>query len=721
MKKPLSVRAKILLTVVTSVLALSFVAYLISSEVLLKSYRAIEEEGMVEDLRRAKDAINEFSNQQMIKLSDWAAWDEAYGFVQDRDMAWATETVYDTGLANLDINAMIWSDNEGTIFHIMVVDIYERTEVASTTIATYFADHTDLITNTEIEENTQGIVMLPDGPLIVVSRPSLTSEGEGPINGSITFARYLDDAKIQEFSEITHLSIQAFPYNGELPQEVQSVREQIEGGAPRVITPLSRDMIVGYEAINDIYGDPVLILRVETPRPIYAQGQLTFLLFMGIGALAFLIFGILILWLLDRLVIARFVRLTNDVDKINDVQNLSIRVQGGVKDEIGKLADKINQMLAWLASSQEEIRTGKERAEEMVRVRTKELSEEKARLLASINSLSFGFVIADTDGVVLLKNPSLVRILGLSAAPANVREIAKAFDSFDLMEFCTQSVARKVPAEKADLLYGKQFLRLLCAPIFAEGDVEREIIGYALLIEDITEAKVNERSREEFFSIASHELRTPLTAIHGNTDLLLDTYKDKLPDSEMREMLEDINASSKRLISIVNDFLQVSRLEQGRMEIKREAFDLAPVIESVVRNLDELAHKAGLTLTYDVGTLPQVMADRDRTEQVLDNLIGNAIKFTEHGSIRVTASLEDGEVKVRVIDTGVGISEQNQARLFRKFQQAGEDMLARNASQSTGLGLYISKLMMGAMGGEIRLEASRLGQGSTFSFTLPLA
>jgi len=184
-RKSLSVRSKILLTVIVSVVALSAAIYAISSKVLLKSYLDIEREGMVEDLRRASDAIEEFSNQQMIKLSDWAQWDEAYEYARDRDPAWADDTIYDTGLANLDINAMIWSDTQGDIFKLMVVDIEKREEVSSSSVATYFATRKGLITHEELTDSTQGIAMLPSGPLILVSLPLRTSEGLGPSTGAL--------------------------------------------------------------------------------------------------------------------------------------------------------------------------------------------------------------------------------------------------------------------------------------------------------------------------------------------------------------------------------------------------------------------------------------------------------------------------------------------------------------------------------------------------------
>jgi signal transduction histidine kinase len=249
------------------------------------------------------------------------------------------------------------------------------------------------------------------------------------------------------------------------------------------------------------------------------------------------------------------------------------------------------------------------------------------------------------------------------------------------------------------------------------------VIGNVVLIEDVTEAKVMERSRDEFFAVASHELRTPLTAIRGNADMILEMYADKIVDKDMKEMLTDINSSSVRLIAVVNDFLEVSRLEQGRIEVKKEKFNIADVAGKVTRDLKEMINKKGLALQYVPPEipLPPVVADKNRVEQILVNLVGNSAKFTKEGGITIELGVDGMFIRIRVSDTGVGISEHNQTLLFRKFQQAGEDMLARDVSQSTGLGLYICKLIVQNMGGQIGLERSELGKGSVFFFTIPIA
>lgn len=371
----------------------------------------------------------------------------------------------------------------------------------------------------------------------------------------------------------------------------------------------------------------------------------------------------------------------------------------------------------------------KENVERKVAERTQELKEEKARLLASINSLPFGFIIADIDDKVIVKNAAISTILELEKEPASVQDLADSFGGVSsgldvLTHSCRKCLQLKKSVELKEVPHGKKYLRVFCTPILTKDEgAEEKVIGYVMLVEDITEAQIMERSRDEFFAVASHELRTPLTAIRGNADMILEMYADKIVDKDMKEMLQDIDTSSVRLISIVNDFLEVSRLEQGKIEINKENFNASEVIAKVVRDFKDMAGKKGLTLLYtpSLSPLSLVNADKDKIEQVLINLIGNAVKFTKEGSITIAVSESDGSVAVRIADTGSGISEHNQALLFRKFQPAGEQMLARDVTQSTGLGLYISRLILSNMGGTIELEKSELGKGSTFMFTLPIA
>jgi PAS domain S-box-containing protein len=409
-----------------------------------------------------------------------------------------------------------------------------------------------------------------------------------------------------------------------------------------------------------------------------------------------------------------------------------ITEQKKLEEEMVRKNKELTDIRTAILNVAEDVEEEKKKVEIEIQSRTRELREEQARLLASINSLSFGFVIADTDDNVIVKNTAISTILELTEEPASVQDIVNSFKGVAseldvLTRSCRECIDLKKDVELKEISHGKKYLRVFCTPVITKDesapDSSENVIGYVILVEDVTEAKIMERSRDEFFAVASHELRTPLTAIRGNADMILDMFADKIVDKDMKEMLQDIDVSSIRLIGIVNDFLEVSRLEQGRVEIKKENFNVSDVIEKVIFDLTTMIKQKGLSIAYTPPSspLPAVFADKNRTEQVLLNLVGNAIKFTKEGGITVTASAVGGFVGIRVTDTGLGISEHNQSLLFRKFQPAGEQMLARDVTQSTGLGLYISKLIISSMGGTIELEASELGKGSTFIFTLPVA
>lgn len=355
---------------------------------------------------------------------------------------------------------------------------------------------------------------------------------------------------------------------------------------------------------------------------------------------------------------------------------------------------------------------------------TYQIIEEKARLTASIVSLSVGFCLLDTSGKVIVLNPALKKMLNLSTEIAQFGEIQSLFGpTFNLEALLKQCQDTLQPVEQTDITFEDKYFKIFFAPIITSAGEKKTSIGTVFLLEDMTEAKVVERSKEEFFSIASHELRTPLTAIRGNTSMILDMYGDKIEDESMKEMLTDIHSSSIRLIEIVNDFLNISRLEQQRMEFKKMPFDIHTIVKEVVSELQSIQNGYDVKLVFEPGStpLPAVIADPDKTKEVIVNFVGNALKFTQKGEVKVFCSQEGDYVRCRVSDTGRGIAPQNRTLLFRKFQQAGANLFTRDTTKGTGLGLYISKLMVEGMGGAIGLERSTEGEGSVFFFTLPLA
>jgi signal transduction histidine kinase len=226
------------------------------------------------------------------------------------------------------------------------------------------------------------------------------------------------------------------------------------------------------------------------------------------------------------------------------------------------------------------------------------------------------------------------------------------------------------------------------------------------------------RHKSEFLANMSHELRTPLNAVIGFSEVLLQRMFGALNDKQ-DEYLKDIYASGQHLLSLINDILDLSKIEAGRMELAPAPFHLPTALENAVTLVRERAGRHGIALQLDIDPqLGEVVGDERKIKQVLLNLLSNAVKFTpERGRISLKAGQRDGAVEISVTDTGVGIAPEDQAAIFEEFRQVGSDETRKQ--EGTGLGLTLAKKFVELHGGRIWVE-SEVGRGSTFTFTLPL-
>jgi signal transduction histidine kinase len=226
------------------------------------------------------------------------------------------------------------------------------------------------------------------------------------------------------------------------------------------------------------------------------------------------------------------------------------------------------------------------------------------------------------------------------------------------------------------------------------------------------------RHKSEFLANMSHELRTPLTAIIGFSEVLSDKIFGELNEKQ-NEYIGDIVSSGRHLLSLINDILDLSKVEAGRMELDITKFDLPTAIENALILVRERATRHGIKVEHKIDEwLGEIVGDERKFKQILLNLLSNAVKFTpEGGSIGVTAAVTKEALKVSVSDTGVGIAPENQATIFEEFRQVGTD--ASKKREGTGLGLTLTKKFVELHGGSISVE-SAVGKGSTFTFTLPL-
>lgn len=403
-----------------------------------------------------------------------------------------------------------------------------------------------------------------------------------------------------------------------------------------------------------------------------------------------------------------------------------------------ELSEPFRSLLLQISNTYQNYDTNLKNTKQQFELRTAQLIASTSNAYSFLDSLNMGFVMCDVNAQVVLVNNSVKKILS-SEVPVdsnkqqsqhwqfewNIDNLDKFFQpNIKLKELVLLCLKSGQPQESKEINSGKLVLHLYIAPMINEdSEGNKNQIGAIILVEDITEQKVLERSKDEFLSIASHELRTPLTAIRGNSALIKNYYGDKLPNQDTIEMIDDIHESSVRLIEIVNDFLDVSAIEQGKIIMNPENFLIDEAIDDVMHDLQGLCDLKGIELLKDdsAAETNRVYADRQRIKQVIYNLVGNAIKFTDVGSVTIKTGSDSSYVYIKVVDTGKGMSTDNQHLLFRKFQQAGSSLLTRDNTKGTGLGLYISKLIIELSNGKIKLEHSELGKGSTFVFSVPVA
>jgi len=246
-------------------------------------------------------------------------------------------------------------------------------------------------------------------------------------------------------------------------------------------------------------------------------------------------------------------------------------------------------------------------------------------------------------------------------------------------------------------------------------DVTEEKRAQEIIKKEIERMKEIDEAKTNFLNIVSHEMKTPLTAINAHLGVL-DDLKTNLSEQELLS-LEAIKRNNYLLKSLIDNILELSRIESGKFELNISKINLERIIREVKSNLEILSEKKGLQLILDVGKLPEILADEMRVREILNNLISNSIKFTDKGWIKVKAEKQDNHVVISIIDTGIGISKDKINNLFQKFYQIDPSIGRRFGG--TGLGLVITKQLIELQGGKIKVQ-SIFGKGSTFSVTLPI-
>ncbi len=334
---------------------------------------------------------------------------------------------------------------------------------------------------------------------------------------------------------------------------------------------------------------------------------------------------------------------------------------------------------------------------------------ERSRLAAILDQMTDGVLIADSDGRIQLANPAAEKLLG-EGQELPGRSVVVALRHHQLVEAwrkCQQ--LGELQIETVELPSSRQFIQIVAIP-------DRQTGGSLLMVQDLTRIRRLETVRRDFISNVSHELRTPLASLKALTETLQEGALEDPPAA--RRFLGRIQTEVDALTQMATELLELSRIESGQVPIALKPVSPSKLIHSAADRMKMQAERAGLVIRVDCAPdLPNIRADFPRLEQVLVNLIHNAVKFTRPGGeVTLTASPQGNYICFLVHDTGVGIPADDLTRIFERFYKTDR---ARSGG-GTGLGLSISRHLVEAHGGKIWAESAE-GRGSTFFFTIPLA
>jgi len=387
-------------------------------------------------------------------------------------------------------------------------------------------------------------------------------------------------------------------------------------------------------------------------------------------------------------------------------------------------------MVSWLSARSlehalEDLRAINRELDQRVDERTRDLAEalarehaEASKTQAVLEGIADGVVVFDKQGRAIVANPAIGHILERSS---------EALIGLEIGDLMGENVSPESQAMVMGLLsqkelrrsslkfeWGEKTLSVSFAPVRARtGDVTGTVAAFR----DFTREAEVDRMKSDFVSIVSHELRTPLTSIKGYLDLVLMGAAGKI-SKQQASFLEIAKGNAERLHNLVSDLLDLSRIESGKVELDVQVVSLPRIAQQVAATLQKEFDDRDLTLVLDVPKdLPEMFADPGRVTQILTNLLSNAYKYTPRGGATVRARVEGPVLRVDVIDTGLGISKEDQERLFTRFFRADDASVRQQTG--TGLGLNITKSLVEMHGGDILVESEQ-GKGSTFSFTLPL-
>lgn len=691
----MNLRKKTVLTVGFSIFVLTALLYLILYNIFLNSFKKLEYNFAENDIMTVLDSFSGILEELKSKSADWAIWDDNYNFVQTGDLKFVESNLTDYTFNDLKLNYILILNKDGKW-------IYKHAHDLNTGKETRFPESLDKILNKDslllkhedLDSIHTGLVNLPEGVLLLISRPILTSQHKGPVQGTLVFGRYFNDRQLEILTRLTQHVLVAKRYDDEnLPENFQKAKEALNTGQSFYIQSLNANIIAAYALVRDIFGKPALIIRMDEPRSIFKQGLFTLRYLVLSVVLSGLVFLIVILLLLEKFILSPLARLSSEVKVIAESEDLSRRVTEKGKDELSDFAITLNKTLAQLEEMHREIKN----------------SEEWFRIL--FEYAPDAIYLNDLRGQLVDANRKTLQLLGLSKEEI----LGKNLKTLRLLP----------EASLQDLTtLTHEFLFITPANVETVLEIQSYPITYQNrnlilnIARDITERKSLERMKEEFVFTVSHELRTPLAIVKALLGNLQAGTAGELNDKQ-QESLGMTVRNVNRLTRLINDLLDFSRLESGKAKINRKACKIASVLEEALGDFREKSLTQNIMLESSIQEhIPTMYVDSDMLLQVVFNLLDNAFRYAK-SKVMLSCRLQGSELEVKVCDDGEGIHKEGLSVLFNKFQQINRPS-GGAGYKGTGLGLAICKEIIRLHQGKIWAE-SEVGKGACFVFTLPLA
>ncbi|HII02325.1 TPA: response regulator [Methanosarcinaceae archaeon] len=560
-------------------------------------------------------------------------------------------------------------------------------------------------------DEVRGLLMLENGPVILSCRPIPGFPGEEAVLGTLIIGRDLDAGFVESVQKITGNPLMLYRLDS-VPANFQEAFFESDGQT--CMHTIIDGKVVGYFVLNDLTGEPAVMVRADMDRSIYAEGQrslryiVLFLLFAG------LLVGGGCKFLMDREFVSRIVAIDGFVDKVGKERDYTERLSVEGDDELSRLACGINGMLESLSAASDDLK----------------VQEHEKKVI--LNSLSELLVFMDPECRIVWANKASLDYLGMKLEDIVGQEFEKVCllcesDSSGSPVWLALSSGKEEVGE-ISLPDGKVWM-VRANPI---KDEEGRLTGVLQTGLDITahkrseerllgaklEAEDSSRAKSEFLANMSHELRTPLNSIIGFSDILLERVFGELNERQLK-YINNISRSGRNLLELINDILDLSKVEAGKMDLHYSEFSLAAVFEDARTVLNPLALSRSLDMTFTIEAgFSNLEADRNRLIQILYNLVSNAIKFTpDGGKVSIHCKKTGDYALISVTDTGIGISREDQKKLFQPFTQI--DASASRQYCGIGLGLALVKKIVELHRGMIRVE-SELWKGSTFTLSIPV-